>query len=69
MAAFFFITTSGTVLDSFSFKGTDGTNPVNELIQTANGTLFWTATKKGTISGGGAASGVIYTITGLPPKS
>ena len=27
------------------------------------------ATKKGTISGGGAAWGVIYTITGLPPKS
>ena len=65
----FSITTSGTVLDSFSFNGTDGANPVNELIQTANGTLFWTATKKGTISGGGAASGVIYTITGLPPKS
>jgi uncharacterized repeat protein (TIGR03803 family) len=63
----FSITTSGTVLDSFSFNGTDGANPVNGLIQTADGTLYGTATKKGT-SGGTAASGAIYTISGLPPK-
>ena len=63
----FSITTSGTVLDSFSFNGTNGANPVKGLIQTADGTLYGTATKKGT-SGGAAASGVIYTISGLPPK-
>lgn len=64
----FSITTSGTVLDSFSFNGTDGANPVKGLIQTADGTLYGTATKKGTTSSGAAASGVIYTISGLPPK-
>jgi uncharacterized repeat protein (TIGR03803 family) len=64
----FSITTSGTVLDSFSFNGTDGANPVKGLIQTADGTLYGTATKKGTASGGAAATGVIYTISGLPPK-
>jgi len=63
----FSITTSGTVLDSFSFNGTDGANPVKGLVQTSNGTLYGTATKKGTTSGG-TGSGVIYTISGLPPK-
>jgi uncharacterized repeat protein (TIGR03803 family) len=65
----FSITTSGTVLDSFSFNGTDGANPVKGLIQTSDGTLYGTATSKGTTSSGAAASGVIYTISGLPPKS
>jgi len=64
----FSITTSGSVLDNFSFNGTDGANPVNGLIQASDGTLYGTATKRGTTSSGAAASGVIYTISGLPPK-
>jgi hypothetical protein len=42
--------------------------PLKGLVQTADGKLYGTATKKGTTSGGGAATGVIYTISGLPPK-
>jgi len=64
----FSITTSGSILDSLSFNGTDGRNPVGALIQTSDGTLYGTAVKGGTTSNGAAASGVIFTVSGLPPK-
>ena len=64
----FSITTSGSILDSFSFNGTNGRNPVGALIQTSDGTLYGTAVKGGTTSNGAAAAGVIFTVSGLPPK-
>lgn len=64
----FSITTSGTILDSFSFNGTNGRNPVGALIQASDGTLYGTALKGGTTSNGAAAAGVIFTVSGLPPK-
>jgi hypothetical protein len=64
----FSITTTGTLLNSFSFNGTDGANPVTGLTQADDGTLYGVASKRGTTSSGVAASGVIYTISGLAPK-
>jgi hypothetical protein len=40
----FSITTS-SILDSLSFNGTNGRNPVGALIQTSDGTLYGTAVK------------------------
>lgn len=64
----FSVTTSGTVVDSLSFNGKQGGFPTGGLIQAANGTLYGTTIKDGTNSSGGFAQGVIYTVTGLPPK-
>jgi hypothetical protein len=64
----FAITAAGTIVDSLSFSGTNGSFPTNGLIQAISGVLYGTTIKGGTTSNGTSGSGVIYTISGLPPK-
>jgi uncharacterized repeat protein (TIGR03803 family) len=62
------VTTKGKVVQSLSFTNTNGSFAVGRLVQLANGTIYGTATKGGTLSNGSLASGVIYTVTGLPAR-
>jgi uncharacterized repeat protein (TIGR03803 family) len=62
------VTTKGAVVQSLSFTNKNGNFPTGRLVQLANGTLYGTATKGGTLSNGSTASGVIYTVTGLPAR-
>ena len=62
------VSTGGAIVQSLSFTDANGNFPVGRLVQLSNGTLYGTATKGGTLSNGSLASGVIYTVTGLPPK-
>lgn len=64
----FSITPSGTIMDSLSFTGTNGGFPVSGVIQATDGTLYGTAAQRGTTSTGAVAAGVVYTISGLPPR-
>jgi len=64
----FSITTNGTIVDSVNFTGTNGSFPTGPLVQLQNGTLYGTTVKGGVLSNGSAASGEIYTITGLPAR-
>jgi uncharacterized repeat protein (TIGR03803 family) len=63
----FSITLSGTILDSINFSGTNGGFATGGLIQATDGTLWGTTTQRGTVSSG-VAEGVIFTVSGLPPK-
>jgi uncharacterized repeat protein (TIGR03803 family) len=63
----FSITPSGTILDSISFSGTNGGFATGGLIQATEGTLWGTTTQRGTVSSG-VAEGVVFTVSGLPPK-
>lgn len=62
------VSTRGKIVQSLSFTDANGNFPTGQLVQLPNGTLFGTATKGGTLSNGSLASGVIYTVTGLPAK-
>ena len=62
------VSTSGAVVQSLSFTSKNGSFATGPLVQAANGTLYGTAVKGGTLSNGSAAFGVIYTVTGLPAK-
>jgi len=64
----FAVTTNGNAVANIGFNGTDGSFPVNGVIQASNGTLYGVAAKNGKTSSGGYASGDIYTISGLPPR-
>ena len=61
------VTTQGAVVQSLSFNGKNGSFPTGPLVQLANGTLYGTTIKLGTLPNGSYASGEIYTVTGLPP--
>jgi uncharacterized repeat protein (TIGR03803 family) len=62
------VTTKGAIVQSLSFTGKNGSYPTGSLVQLANGTLYGTTIKLGTLSNGSYASGEIYTVTGLPAK-
>jgi uncharacterized repeat protein (TIGR03803 family) len=62
------VTTKGAIVQSLSFTGKNGSYPTGSLVQLANGTLYGTTIKLGTLSNGNYASGEIYTVTGLPAK-
>jgi uncharacterized repeat protein (TIGR03803 family) len=59
---------SGAIVQSLSFNNTNGSFPTGQLIQLPNGTIYGTTIKGGKTSNGVAASGVIYTVTGLPAR-
>jgi uncharacterized repeat protein (TIGR03803 family) len=62
------VSTNGTIVQSLSFTGKNGSGPTGQLVQAANGTLYGTTTSLGTLSNGNYASGEIYTVTGLPAR-
>jgi uncharacterized repeat protein (TIGR03803 family) len=62
------VNTSGVTQHQLPLSGTNGANPVAGVIQAANGTLYGTATAKGTDAQGNPAYGTVFTITGLPAK-
>jgi uncharacterized repeat protein (TIGR03803 family) len=64
------ISTAGTLLRTIPFDGTDGTGPMEALLQGSNGKLFGTTDAGGSVQTGGVANGVIFTIdAGFPaPK-
>jgi uncharacterized repeat protein (TIGR03803 family) len=62
------VTTKGAIAQSLSFNSKNGSFPTGKLVQLPNGTLYGTTIKGGTTSTGGVASGVIYTVTGLPAR-
>ena len=61
------VSTKGAIAQNLSFKNTNGSFATGRLVQLSNGTLYGTTIKGGTLSNGSLASGVIYTVTGLPP--
>ena len=65
----FAVTAAGTIVESIGFTGTDGSFPTGGLIQATDGTLYGTTIKGGRTSSGTAASGVIYTVSGLPSRN
>jgi uncharacterized repeat protein (TIGR03803 family) len=64
----FAVSTSGTTEHQLVLSGTDGAAPVAGVIQATSGTLYGTATMKGTDANGNTAYGTVFTITGLPAK-
>jgi|HubBroStandDraft_6_1064221.scaffolds.fasta_scaffold24081_3 uncharacterized repeat protein (TIGR03803 family) len=62
------LSSSGTIVQSLSFNSTNGSFPTGQLVQIPNGTIYGTSIKGGKTSSGAAASGVIYTVTGLPAR-
>ena len=62
------VSTRGAIVQSLSFNGSNGSFPTGKLVQLANGTIYGTTIKGGKTSSGGTASGVIYTVTGLPAR-
>ena len=57
---------SGVLVQELSFSGTDGANPKAGVIQATDGTLYGTASAKGTDANGNPAFGTVFTIAGLP---
>jgi hypothetical protein len=64
----FAVNTSGVTQHQLPLSGTNGANPVAGVIQATNGTLYGTATAKGTDAQGNPAYGTVFTIAGLPAK-
>jgi uncharacterized repeat protein (TIGR03803 family) len=62
------VTTKGAIVESLSFNSKNGSFATGKLVQLANGTIYGTTIKGGTTSTGTVASGVIYTVTGLPAR-
>ena len=59
---------SGVLIQDLSFNGTDGANPKAGVIQATDGTLYGSASAKGTDANGNPAFGTVFTIAGLPAK-
>jgi hypothetical protein len=57
---------NGVLVQELSFSGTDGANPKAGVIQATDGTLYGTASAKGTDANGNPAFGTVFTIAGLP---
>ena len=64
----FAVSTSGTTEQQLAFSGTNGAAPVAGVIQAASGTLYGTATMKGSDANGNPSYGTVFTIAGLPAK-
>jgi hypothetical protein len=64
----FAVSTSGTTEHQLALSGTNGAAPVAGVIQATSGTLYGTATMKGTDANGNPAYGTVFTIAGLPAK-
>jgi uncharacterized repeat protein (TIGR03803 family) len=64
----FAVNTSGVTQHQLLLSGTNGANPVAGVIQATNGTLYGTATAKGTDAQGNPAYGTVFTMAGLPAK-
>ena len=62
------VSTTGAVVESLSFTSKNGSFATGPLVQSPNGTLYGTTVKGGTLSNGNSAFGVVYTVTGLPPR-
>jgi uncharacterized repeat protein (TIGR03803 family) len=62
------VTTRGAIVQSLNFTSNNGSFATGKLVQLPNGTLYGTTIKGGTLSNGSLASGVIYTVTGLPAR-
>ena len=59
---------SGALVYNLSFSGTNGANPKAGVIQASDGTLYGTASAKGTDANGNPAFGTVFTVAGLPAK-
>jgi uncharacterized repeat protein (TIGR03803 family) len=59
---------NGVLVHELPFSGTNGANPVAGVIQATDGTLYGTASAKGTDANGNVAFGTVFTIAGLPAK-
>lgn len=59
---------SGVLVHNLSFSGTNGANPKAGVIQASDGTLYGTASAKGTDAKGNPAFGTVFVIAGLPAK-
>ena len=62
------MSTSGATDQQLTLSGTNGAAPVAGVIQATSGTLYGTATMKGTDANGNPAYGTVFTIAGLPAK-
>jgi uncharacterized repeat protein (TIGR03803 family) len=64
----FSVTPAGALQDSLAFSPAIGVQPVGGVVQAKDGTLFGTASSKGTDTHGKLAFGTIYTVKGLPAR-
>jgi uncharacterized repeat protein (TIGR03803 family) len=64
------ISTAGSLLQTISFNGANGSLPVAPLVQSNDGTMVGVAEEGGSVSQGNTASGVVFSVdAGLaPPK-
>jgi len=61
---------NGAVVQNFSFHGANGSIPEAGVIQGADGKIYGTAIGGGTLSGGKAPSGTVWSLdAGLPAPS
>jgi uncharacterized repeat protein (TIGR03803 family) len=59
---------SGIAEHQLPLSGTNGATPVAGVIQATDGTLYGTASARGTDANGNPAYGTVFTIVGLPAK-
>jgi len=64
----FAVSPSGVTVHQLPLSGTNGATPVAGVIQATDGTLYGTASAKGTDAHGNPAFGTVFTIAGLPAK-
>jgi uncharacterized repeat protein (TIGR03803 family) len=64
----FSVTLTGAMREDLAFSPAIGVQPVGGVIQAKDGTLFGTASSKGTDAHGNLAFGTIYTVKGLPAR-
>jgi uncharacterized repeat protein (TIGR03803 family) len=64
----FAVTPTGALQDTLAFSPAIGVQPVGGVVQTQDGTLYGTASSKGTDAHGNVAFGTIFAVKGLPPR-
>jgi hypothetical protein len=62
------VSPSGVTVHQLPLSGTNGATPVAGVIQATDGTLYGTASAKGTDAHGNVAFGAVFTIAGLLAK-
>jgi uncharacterized repeat protein (TIGR03803 family) len=64
----FAVSPTGVTVHQLPLSGTNGATPVAGVIQATDGSLYGTASAKGTDAHGNPAFGTVFTIAGLPAK-